>query len=920
MPLSSTGASRVWSGRGLLQATLAAALLLSAALSADEPEALRARIDRAVESGPVAAVADDSAFLRRIHLDLTGRIPSADEARAFLDEASPDKRAKAVDRLLAGPEFARHMAVTFDVWLMERRSDKHVKTDEWRAWLLAFFQAKRPYNELPRDLFVSDGSEPLLRPAARFMLDREVSPDALTRDVGRVFFGMDLECAQCHDHPRVADYLQKDYYGIYAFVNRVYLFQPDAKKPAVVAEKGEGDAAFKSVFTKAEGTARPKLPEGAPIQEPAFAKGEEYQVKPDPKNKALRPIPKYSRRSELARLLGEGGGGRAFDRNIANRLWAHMMGRGLVEPLDFHHSDNPPAYPELLEELARGIAAMKYDVRAFLRELALSRTYQRSARMPAELGEPAAKAAAARPALEAEAATRKAAAEKAEEAAGAAAEAHDAARKALATAAGELAKAEAARAEAAKAQDAAQKDLDAREDLRKTVAEAAEKASDPRLASDPELAAAAATFRARAEKLAKETAALVQDFRSKAMSAVALKKLAETAQVKRDELDRQVSARALELETAEAARRAAKTASLGAARRAADAKALAEAGSLLASAARSREELRQLKAELAAAREALAKGPADLAAREAKAAEARKADESARRDLAAREEALGPAREAAAKAEEAAKKAGKDAELAGAAAKVKARADALAAEAEGLRVAARKAAAEREAAERAHADLASAKERVPALEAKLKASAARAAQEETRRDESLAKLTELWTRRFAVAGLDPLSPEQICWSMMQATGVVDQQRAAARAEAEKKKVPEAEAARFVEQLVYDKLKANEAAFVKAFGGGPGQPQDEFYATVDQALFLANGAQVRGWLAPSAGNLAERLMKLEDPKALARELYLAALGRAPSDAEVADVVRYVESRPKAKLAAVQELIWATLTSVEFRFKH
>jgi hypothetical protein len=898
------------------------ALFLAAALSADEREPLRARIDRAVDSSPIAPAAppaDDAAFLRRVALDLTGRIPPAEEARGFLADRSADKRARLVDRLLASPEFPRHMAVVIDLWLMERRPDRHVKTDEWRAWLAAFVASGRPFTELARDVLGADGSEPLLRPAARFMLDREVSPDALTRDVGRAFFGIDLECAQCHDHPRIDDYVQRDYYGLYAFVNRLYLFQPDGKKPAVVAEKGEGDVSFKSVFTKAEGNARPRLPDGGTMDEPAFAKGEEYLVKADPKDKSIRPIPKFSRRQQLAKLLGEGAG-RSFDRNLANRLWAHMMGRGLVEPLDLHHSDNPPVHPGLLELLTSEVAALKYDVRGFLRELALTRTYQRSIEVPASAIEPARSAAAKLPALEAEAKRLKASAEQEEEAFRKAADAHGEARKAAAAAAAEQAKAETAAAEARKLRDAAQKELDAREALRKAVGEAAEKASDARLAGDPDLAQAAGVFRARGEKLGAETASLAKDAAAKKAILEASDAEAAAAKARRSEREVRAAALAGELPKAEARRRAEKAASVSAARLAADAATLSEYAALHSAAERSREAVRQVQAELAVAREALAKGPGELPALEARAAEARKAVEEARKALAPKADALRAAADAAAKAEEVARQAAKDAELLAAAAKVKERKERLAAEAASLQAALAKAEAELARAEKARTDLADAPRRVPSLEAALKAAAVQDAADQSRRAESFAKVSSLWTQRFAVGGLDPLSPEQICWGMMQATGLVDAQRAAARAEAAKKNVPEAEAARFVEQFVHDKLKGNEAAFVRTFGGAPGQPQDEFYATVDQALFLSNGALVRGWLAPAAGNLTDRLMRIQDPKALAEELYLAVLTRRPSEAEVQDVTRHLGARSKSRLAAVQEMAWATLTSVEFRFKH
>ena len=131
----------------------------------------------------------------------------------------------------------------------------------------------------------------------------------------------------------------------------------------------------------------PRLPGAFEVDEPFLPQGEDYTVAPA---KNVRPIPKYSRRAKLAELVGAGTN-RQFNRNIANRLWAHMMGRGLVEPVDLHHADNPPSHPELLELLGDRFAAMKYDVKAFLRELALSKTYQRSLAIPSSLPELAAK-------------------------------------------------------------------------------------------------------------------------------------------------------------------------------------------------------------------------------------------------------------------------------------------------------------------------------------------------------------------------------------------------------------------------------------------------------------------------------------------------------------------------------------------------
>lgn len=367
-------------GVAVLLAT-ACATWAASARAADTP--LHERIDGLVEAaalGPTAPLCDDAEFLRRVYLDLSGTIPASDETREFLADGSAEKRRRLVGRLLDTPQFARQMAHFFDATWMERRPDKAVKTPEWQAWLYESFLANKPYDELVRELLSADGVAAEQRPAARFLLDRDCEPNLLTRDVGRLLFGKDLQCAQCHDHPLIDDYYQADYYGLLAFVGRTFLFTDKKTKTVYVGEKADGEVSYKSVFT-GEGADRvmPRLPGGGEVTEPALAKDEQYVTPPENEQ---RPVPRFSRRLELARLATDGSNV-AFNRNIVNRLWAYMMGRGLVHPVDFHHADNPPSHPELLAMLADEFRAMKYDVRAFLRELALSRTYQRSSIGPA---------------------------------------------------------------------------------------------------------------------------------------------------------------------------------------------------------------------------------------------------------------------------------------------------------------------------------------------------------------------------------------------------------------------------------------------------------------------------------------------------------------------------------------------------------
>jgi hypothetical protein len=245
--------------------------------------------------------------------------------------------------------------------------------------LRASFAKNKHWDQIAREILEADGADGDLRPAAKFYLDRDGEPNLITKDISRLFLGMNLQCAQCHDHPLVGDYEQDYYYGLFAFLSRSYVFT-DKQKKVTYAEKAEGDVTYKSVFDKSQTqkATGPKILTGDAVDEPKFEKGQEYQVAPAD---GVRPIPKFSRRAQLAPRLANPSN-LEFARNIANRLWATVMGRGLVEPLDMQHSDNPPSHPELLELLTEEIVAHGFDIRYLLRELVLSETYQYSSELP----------------------------------------------------------------------------------------------------------------------------------------------------------------------------------------------------------------------------------------------------------------------------------------------------------------------------------------------------------------------------------------------------------------------------------------------------------------------------------------------------------------------------------------------------------
>jgi hypothetical protein len=346
------------------------------------------QIDRIIDEAcrrdgtKLASLSDDAEFVRRVHLDLVGVVPTVKEVKAFLDDSACGKRARLVDRLQARPEFALQMARVFDAMLIERRiatiRSYDIETRRWRDWLGESFRQNKPWDQLSREILSSEGTNTTNGAAAKFYLVRDVEAHLMARDIGRLMLGTNLQCAQCHDDPRIEAYHQADYYGLYAFVSRLKHFRDDEKKLNYVTEKAKGDVSFTSAFTGTQGETNPRLPGGKMIADPPLEKDKEYKIKPE---KGRMGVPAYSRRATLAEFLPRRET-KGFSRNIANRVWSVMLGRGIVHPLDMHHPDNPPSHPKLLRLLADRLEETDYDIRGMLCEIALTRAYQRSSRLP----------------------------------------------------------------------------------------------------------------------------------------------------------------------------------------------------------------------------------------------------------------------------------------------------------------------------------------------------------------------------------------------------------------------------------------------------------------------------------------------------------------------------------------------------------
>jgi hypothetical protein len=358
---------------------LALCLLLAARVLAEDP--LHVRIDHLVAQkadGDLAPRSTDAEFVRRIYLDLAGRVPSVTDARAFLTDQSPDKREKLIDRLLASDDHVRRFSQVLHVMLMERLGDH----DEWQKYLRTSVQQNKHWDQLVREIVSPNADDEATRGAALWYTKRlenygqnPVDLPALVRDVGRHFLGIDVQCAQCHDHLFIDDYKQEHYAGLFAFVGHAVI-RTDAQIPAVTVRPLEKKVDFISVFLKEPRSVGPKLPGGTEVDIPTLADADKFEQPPD-RAKNFPGTPRFNTLKLLAEQLPSANN-KYFARNIANRLWWLMLGRGLVHPLDLHHSANPPSHPELLDLLSRELAEHQFDMRWLLRELALSETYQRS--------------------------------------------------------------------------------------------------------------------------------------------------------------------------------------------------------------------------------------------------------------------------------------------------------------------------------------------------------------------------------------------------------------------------------------------------------------------------------------------------------------------------------------------------------------
>ncbi len=291
----------------------------------------------------------DEVFLRRAYLDLIGLLPSPEERAAFLADTSPDKRAVLIDRLLGRKEFAELWVMQW-AELLQIRSNNEISPKAallYFEWLRSCIEQNVPIDEMVRRILTATGGT-FASPPTNFYLNQ---PDTLvlSENVAQAFMGIRLQCAQCHNHP-FDRWTQDDYYGFAAFFSQLGRKRAEDPRETIVFNRGRGEVAH---------------PVGGRVMAPKFLGGD-------------APDTRGTDRREVVSQWVTSPENPYFARSFANRVWAHFMGVGIVEPIDDSRVSNPPSNAPLLDALAAKLVEYDYDLKRLVRDICTSRAYQRS--------------------------------------------------------------------------------------------------------------------------------------------------------------------------------------------------------------------------------------------------------------------------------------------------------------------------------------------------------------------------------------------------------------------------------------------------------------------------------------------------------------------------------------------------------------
>ncbi|QDV16122.1 hypothetical protein Pan153_07430 [Gimesia panareensis] len=324
----------------------------------------QARQQQQVQAAPRST---DAEFMRRVYLDLTGKIPPVAEVRQFLADSAPDKRERLIDRLLASPGFVVHFTSLWrNILIPEAGTDPLARQQvpEFEAWLRSQLQQDISYDALVRAIVGgpfdettrTTGQTAAAEPTARaFYLVKQLKPESLAASTSRAFLGVRIECAQCHDHP-FDTWKQDQFWQFAAFFANIDQPQPNT---------------FVTPANLREVTGKPeiKIPDTNRLVEATYLNGKQ----PDWKETPSSPRQRLSEWITSAQNP-------YFAKATANRVWSLFFGRGIVDPVDDFSSTNPASHPELLEEMARAFQKHDYDLKYLIREITNSETYQLTSR------------------------------------------------------------------------------------------------------------------------------------------------------------------------------------------------------------------------------------------------------------------------------------------------------------------------------------------------------------------------------------------------------------------------------------------------------------------------------------------------------------------------------------------------------------
>jgi hypothetical protein len=300
----------------------------------------------------------DSEFIRRAYLDVCGMLPTPEESAKFLDDKDPQKRTKLIDALLAKPEYADFWALKWlDVLRSNRKTIQVKGVNAFQLWLRENLLRNEPLDEMIRELLTANGSTYANPPANYYRIAKD--PTSLAETTAQLFFGVRMQCAKCHNHPFEA-ITQDDYYSTAAWFARV-----KTKKDVTTAGKKPEDPGAEVVFDLRDGEVT--QPRSGKTMAPKFLKG------------AAPTIPPGKDRREVFAEWLTGPANPYFAKSVVNRVWYHLMGKGIVDPVDDFRDSNPPSNDELLDALAKDFVSHKFDLKSLIRTIMTSRTYQFSA-------------------------------------------------------------------------------------------------------------------------------------------------------------------------------------------------------------------------------------------------------------------------------------------------------------------------------------------------------------------------------------------------------------------------------------------------------------------------------------------------------------------------------------------------------------